>query len=85
METLFVVDVNAVQKTCYTRYNRDRFRVSLSYAMSLHALRMFKANRQLRGPERLCQSPPRNAKRARLTAFDQIRNSFSLAYAQMIA
>ena len=30
----------------------------------------------LRGPERLCQSSPRNGKRARLVAFDKIRNVF---------
>ena len=39
----------------------------------------------LRGPERLCQPPPRHAKRARLTAFDKIGNVFSLTYYQMIA
>ena len=39
----------------------------------------------LRGPERLCQTPPCNAKRARLAAFDRIGNMFSLTYSQMIA
>ena len=39
----------------------------------------------LRGPERICQTPPRNTKRARLTAFDKIGNVFSLTYSQMIA
>ena len=39
----------------------------------------------LRGPERICQSPPRNAKRTRLAAFDKIGNVFSLTYSQMIA
>ena len=39
----------------------------------------------LRGPELLFQSPPRNAKRARLAAFDKIGNVFSLIYSQMIA
>ena len=38
-----------------------------------------------RGPERLCQTPPRNAKRARLAAFDKIRHEFSLTFSQMIA
>ena len=39
----------------------------------------------LRGPERLFQSHPRNAKRARLTAFDKIGNMFSLINSYMIA
>ena len=38
-----------------------------------------------RGPERLGQPPPRNAKRARSAAFDKIGNVFSLIYSQMIA
>ena len=38
-----------------------------------------------RGPERLGQPPPRNAKRARLAAFDKIGNVFSLTHSQMIA
>ena len=38
-----------------------------------------------RGPERLHQPPPRNAKCARLVAFDKIGNVFSLTYSQMIA
>ena len=38
-----------------------------------------------RGPERLGQPPPRNAKRAKLAAFDKIGNVFSLTYFQMIA
>ena len=38
-----------------------------------------------RGPERLDQPPQRNAKRARLEAFDEIGNVFSLTYSQMIA
>ena len=38
-----------------------------------------------RGPERIGQPPPRNAKRARLAAFDEIGNVFSLTYYQMIA
>ena len=37
------------------------------------------------GPERLGQQPPRNAKRARLAAFDKIGNVFSLTHSQMIA
>ena len=36
------------------------------------------------GPERLFQSPPRNAKCPRLAAFDKIGNVFSLIYSQMI-
>ena len=39
----------------------------------------------LRGPERFCQSPLRNAKRVRLAAFDTFGNVFSLMYSQMIA
>ena len=39
----------------------------------------------LSGPEHICHSPKRNTKRARLVAFDKIRNVFSLTYAQMIA
>ena len=39
----------------------------------------------LRGPERLCQPPPRNAKSARLAAFDKIGNGFSFTYSQMTA
>ena len=38
-----------------------------------------------RGPERLGLPLPRNAKRARLAAFDKIGNVFSLMYSQMIA
>ena len=38
-----------------------------------------------RGQERLGQPPPRNAKRARLAAFDKIGNMFSLTYSQIIA
>ena len=37
-----------------------------------------------RGPERLGQLPPRNAKRARLAVFDKIGNLFTLTYSQMI-
>ena len=39
----------------------------------------------LRGPERLGQPPPRNAKSARLAAFDKIGNVFSFTYSQMTA
>ena len=39
----------------------------------------------LRGPERLGQPPPRNAKSARLAAFDEIGNVFSFTYSQMTA
>ena len=39
----------------------------------------------LRGPERLGQPPPRNAKGARLAAFDKIGNMFSFTYSQMTA
>ena len=39
----------------------------------------------LRGPERLGQPPPRNAKSARLAAFDKIGNGFSFTYSQMTA
>ena len=38
-----------------------------------------------RGPERLGQPHPLNAKPARLAAFDKIGNVFSLTYSQMIA
>ena len=38
-----------------------------------------------RGPERLGQPPQRNAKRARLAAFDKLVNVFSSTYSQMIA
>ena len=38
-----------------------------------------------RGQERLSPPPPRNAKRARLAAFDKIGNVFSLTYSQIIA
>ena len=38
-----------------------------------------------RGPERLGQLPQRNAKHARLAAFDKIGNVFALTYSQMIA
>ena len=34
----------------------------------------------LRGPESFCKLPPRNIKRTRLAAFDEIRNVFSLKY-----
>ena len=37
----------------------------------------------LRGTERLGQPPPRNAKSARLAAFDKIENVFSFTYYQM--
>ena len=36
------------------------------------------------GSERLGQPPSRNAKRARLAAFDKTGNVFSLTYSQMI-
>ena len=39
----------------------------------------------LRGPERFDQPPPRNAKSARLAAFDKIENVISLTYSQMTA
>ena len=39
----------------------------------------------LRGPERLGQPPPRNAKGARFAAFDKIGNVFSFTYSQMTA
>ena len=39
----------------------------------------------LRAPERLGQTPHRNAKHARLAAFDKIGNIFSFTYSQMIA
>ena len=39
----------------------------------------------LRGPERLGQPPPRNAKSPRLAAFDKIGNVFSFTYSQMTA
>ena len=39
----------------------------------------------VRGPECICQTPPRNTKPARLAAFDKIGNVFSLTYSQMIA
>ena len=39
----------------------------------------------MRPGERLCHLPRRNTKRARLAAFDKIRNAFSLMYAQIIA
>ena len=39
----------------------------------------------LRGPERLGQPTPRNAKSARLAAFDKIGNVFSFTYSQMTA
>ena len=39
----------------------------------------------LRGPERLCQPPSRNAKSARLAAFDRIGNVFSFTYSLMTA
>ena len=37
------------------------------------------------GPERLCQSAPRNAKCARLAGCDKIRNVVSLTFVHMIA
>ena len=37
-----------------------------------------------RGLDRLGQPPPRNAKRARLAAFDKIGNVFSFTYSQIM-
>ena len=42
-------------------------------------------NLHVLGPERLCQTPPRNTKCARSAVFDKIRNVFSLTYSQTIA
>ena len=39
----------------------------------------------LHGPKRLGQPPPRNAKSARLAAFDKMGNVFSFTYSQMTA
>ena len=85
LETLFVVDVTL----CIKRAKRDKQGLFLYFANVLNVtlwVNDFQGKTStLRGPERLCQSPPCNAQRAGLAAFDKIRNIYLLTYAQMTA
>ena len=65
---------------------RDKCNLFLCFAFIHNVTKRVKGFRgNLRGPESLCQTPARNAKRDRSAEFDKFRNVFPLTYSHMIA
>ena len=58
---------------------------ALIHNVTLRVIGLRGKTQTLRGHERLGQPPQRNAKSARLAAFDKIGNVFSFTYSQMTA
>ena len=72
---------------CFTQLNRVHFNLcfALIHNVTVRVNGFQGKTSTLHSPEGLYQSHLRNAKRARLAAFDQIGNVFSLMYSQVIA